>query len=397
MTAPVPYGMLPPEINSGWMYTGVGSGPLVASSAAWQALAAQLGSAGAAFQAVVEALVTGPWLGPSSISMAAAAAPYVVWQLATAANAEEAAAAASNAAAIFEAAHAGVVPPAEIEENRTRLATLIATNFMGVNAIPIAVTEADYDRMWAQDGTVMHGYSADAAAVTSSLVPFVPPLATTNPAGLAEQAAAVGQASGQAAGNASQQVSQTTMSAGGSPAESLLTTGPQLMGAIPQVLQGLSQPLTGVLGAPMQGLGQFQSLLSPLMGGMGMPGLSGFDGAAVAAPALAAEQSALGGGLGGLGGGFGGGGAAVSAALGRAGSLGGLSVPATWAASAQNSAAAAGPLSAPGASAPAAGAPASAGGAGMAGAPMAAMAGRENSPSGEPRYGTPVKVLPRQR
>src|ERR1700758_4611102 len=107
MTAPVPYGMLPPEINSGWMYTGVGSGPLVASSAAWQALAAQLGSAGAAFQAVVEALVTGPWLGPSSISMAAAAAPYVVWQLATAANAEEAAAAASNAAAIFEAAPAG--------------------------------------------------------------------------------------------------------------------------------------------------------------------------------------------------------------------------------------------------------------------------------------------------
>src|SRR5947208_3355195 len=75
------------------------------------------------------------------------------------------------------------------------------------NAAAIAATEADYDRMWSQDATVLYGYSADAAGITGSLIPFVPPAPTTNPAGFATQAAAVAQASGQAAGNAGQQAS----------------------------------------------------------------------------------------------------------------------------------------------------------------------------------------------
>ena len=126
------YGGLPPEINSGRIWAGPGSAALVESAAAWQALAAELGSAGLAMQAVLEALGTS-WLGPSSMTMAAAAAPYVAWMLAVAAQSQEAAVAAGNAAMAFEAAHAGVVPPPEIEENRVRLATLIATNFFGCN------------------------------------------------------------------------------------------------------------------------------------------------------------------------------------------------------------------------------------------------------------------------
>src|SRR5271163_1380453 len=142
---------VPPEINSGRMYAGPGSSSLVASAASWQALAAQLGSSGAAFQAVIEALTAGSWLGPSSISMALAAAPYVVWMIATAMQCEEAAAAAGQAAMAFEAARAGVVPPPVIAENRANLATLVATNFMGVNTPAIAANEAAYDEMWAQD------------------------------------------------------------------------------------------------------------------------------------------------------------------------------------------------------------------------------------------------------
>src|SRR6185503_5405774 len=75
------YGGLPPEINSGRIWAGPGSAALVESAAAWQALAAELGSAGAAMKAVLEALGTS-WLGPSSMTMAAAAAPYVAWMLA---------------------------------------------------------------------------------------------------------------------------------------------------------------------------------------------------------------------------------------------------------------------------------------------------------------------------
>jgi PPE-repeat protein len=48
VAAGVDYGVLPPEINSGRMWGGPGSASLAASAAAWQALAADLGSAGAA-------------------------------------------------------------------------------------------------------------------------------------------------------------------------------------------------------------------------------------------------------------------------------------------------------------------------------------------------------------
>ena len=89
------YGGLPPEINSGRIWAGPGSAALVESAAAWQALAAELGSAGLAMQAVLEALGTS-WLGPSSMTMAVAAAPYVAWMLAVAAQSQEAAVAAGQ-------------------------------------------------------------------------------------------------------------------------------------------------------------------------------------------------------------------------------------------------------------------------------------------------------------
>ena len=254
------YGGLPPEINSGRIWAGPGSAALVESAAAWQALAAELGSAGLAMQAVLEALGTS-WLGPSSMTMAVAAAPYVAWMLAVAAQSQEAAVAAGNAAMAFEAAHAGVVPPPEIEENRVRLATLIATNFFGCNSGAIAATEADYDRMWGQDATVLYGYAADAAGVTGSLVPFMPPAPTANPAGFAGQAASLAQASGTAAGNAAEKAStagtQAAQLPGGMDAQTMLSMGPQLMGTIPSVLQGFAQPAMQGFSAPMQSLGQF--------------------------------------------------------------------------------------------------------------------------------------------
>lgn len=68
------FAALPPEINSGRMYAGAGSGPLLAAASAWDALAAELGSAASSYESVVSSL-TGEWSGPSSTSMAAAADP----------------------------------------------------------------------------------------------------------------------------------------------------------------------------------------------------------------------------------------------------------------------------------------------------------------------------------
>src|ERR1700689_5972990 len=82
------FGAFPPEINSGRMYTGPGAGPMLAAAAAWDDLATELGSTAASYASTVSSLTGGAWQGPSSESMATAAATYVEWMNTTAAQAE---------------------------------------------------------------------------------------------------------------------------------------------------------------------------------------------------------------------------------------------------------------------------------------------------------------------
>lgn len=234
------FGALPPEINSGRMYVGAGSGPLLAAAAAWDELAAELRAAGASYNSTVEALAIGPWTGPSSIAMAAAAAPYVAWIHATGAQAEEAGAQAKLAAGAYEAAFAATVPPPVIAANRALLATLIATNILGQNTPAIAATEAQYMEMWAQDAAAMYGYAASSAAA-SQLTPFAEPPQTTNESAGPMQAAAVTQSSAQSGGNTATQLSslsttmQTAVNAGNA-APNAGTTGTGLSTGIGQNL-----------------------------------------------------------------------------------------------------------------------------------------------------------------
>ena len=58
------FAAFPPEINSGRMYTGPGSGPMLAAAAAWDGLANELQSAAASYSSVISSLTSGPWLGP---------------------------------------------------------------------------------------------------------------------------------------------------------------------------------------------------------------------------------------------------------------------------------------------------------------------------------------------
>ncbi len=361
------FAALPPEVNSGLMYAGAGSGPIIAAAAAWDAMAAELESAAAAYQSVVSGL-TGQWLGPASMSMAAAAAPYVTWLHSTAARAEQAGAKAKAAATAYETAFAMTVPPPVIAANRAQLAALVATNFLGQNTPAIMATEAHYLQMWAQDAAAMYGYAGSSAAATD-LTSFTAPKHHTNPGGLGNQAASVLQASGSSAGGHAQ-----TLSA-----------------AIPQALQGLSQPALGtgaatgtapgyegaglpgleldLLGAgaevgsfaPFEGGGlglEFGGLaieaatLGPFSGGVeGIGGIGGLGLIGGLAPADGASTLLPVGGVGPVAAGLGGsnpmGASAPVASLGGAGStgstwasagkatsLGSLSVPQAWAAAA---------------------------------------------------------------
>jgi PPE-repeat protein len=233
------FAILPPEINSGRMYTGPGAGPMLAAAAAWDDLATELGSTAASYASTVSSLTGGAWQGPSSESMATAAATYVEWMNTTAAQAEVTSSQAKAAVAAYEAAFAATVPPPVIEANRALLMMLIATNILGQNTPAIAATEAHYMEMWAQDATAMYGYAGSAGSA-SVLTPFTEPPQTTNLAGTAQQSAAAAQA-------------------GTSGASSIGTEITQFINSLPTALQNLAN---GLLQSPTTATGNLLSGLS---------------------------------------------------------------------------------------------------------------------------------------
>ncbi|MCV6972431.1 PPE family protein, partial [Mycobacterium bohemicum] len=226
------FAALPPEVNSARMYTGPGSGPMMAAAAAWNNAAAELSTTAAACQSVIAQLTGDQWVGPSSAAMATAAGPYVTWMHTTSALLQQAAAQAAASAAAYEAAYAMTVPPPVIAANRAQLAALVATNVLGQNTPAIAATEAHYGEMWAQDATAMYGYAAN-SAVAGRLAPLPSPAPANDPGGPGAQAAAVGGAGGTQAG----------------------LTG--LVSALPTAVQSLASPVAAAA-APAQ------SILDPL-------------------------------------------------------------------------------------------------------------------------------------
>jgi PPE-repeat protein len=320
------FGALPPEVNSARMYAGPGSGPLLTAAAAWDGLSAELYSTAASYRAVISALTGDVWLGPSSISMAAATATYTAWMTGAAGQAEDAAMHARLAAAAYETAFAMTVPPLEIAANRSLLAALVATNFLGQNTPAITATEAQYAQMWAQDAAAMYGYAASSASA-SQLTPFTPPAPTTNDAGWAAQSAAVAQATA------------------GAPARTVISAAPQLISALPNALQSLASPVssspadalsglapytglaaggTGIIGA---GVGALNSVLGIVAAGAEGSALTSGGGAAAVSGSVA--TGAIGSGAGVLAGQIEPA-ATVSTSLGKAGAVGALSVPPSW-------------------------------------------------------------------
>lgn len=198
--------MLPPEVNSGRMYVGAGSAPMMAAAAAWDRLATALGSAAAAYRTVISELGENSWRGPASISMAAAAIPYADWMTATATQAEAVAGQAWSAVAAYEAAFAATVPPPAIAANRTTLAVLVATNFFGQNLPAIAANQAEYAEMWAQDAAAMYSYGGNSAAATQ-LTPLSAAPQVTSPTAAGGHAAAAHSVAQSAAATASQSMS----------------------------------------------------------------------------------------------------------------------------------------------------------------------------------------------
>ncbi|OBJ18411.1 PPE family protein [Mycobacterium colombiense] len=334
------YGAFPPEFNSARIYSGPGSGSLMAAASAWSALAAELNSAALSYEQVITALSSEEWTGTASATMAQAAAPYAAWMTTTAAQAEEAATQARSAAAAYETALASSVPPPLIAANRMQSQQLQATNVLGQNTPLIAQLESQYGEMWAQDAGAMYSYAGQSSSATK-VTQFQKAPEVTNQSGQANQAAAVTNASA----NSTATNTSKTLQSLAQPAASTTTQ------ATTQAAQSTTDPLSELwflltgqttlptsLGSAVNGYSPFASLFYNTEG---LPYFS--TGMANTFTQIAKSVGAIGGaapaaakalpGLGGLGGMLGGGAAAAHpvAALGSAASVGGkLSVPVAW-------------------------------------------------------------------
>lgn len=311
------FAALPPEINSGRMYSGPGATPMLAAAATWGGLAAEFESAAESYASVISQL-TGEWSGPAATAMTTTTGDYTAWMRDVGAHAEQAAAHANSAASAYEAAFDMTVPPPVIAANRSRLATLIATNLLGQNTVAIAATEAEYAGMWAQDATAMYTYAA-ASASASALQPPTAPRSGPDPSGA------------------------TAAASSGAAAAPEGLSG--LVSALPQALQTLSGSASALTG-PVEAIGgsnpfgylagMIPAVASVGSVNMGKAALAKISAATAPPPTptpstlFAAELAAMSPQSSAGAAAVGGGGSPLAAQLGQADTVGRLSVPRNW-------------------------------------------------------------------
>jgi PPE-repeat protein len=324
------FGAQPPEITSARMYSGPGAGSMLSAAVAWDALAAELQSTSASYGSVISELTTGSWIGASSASMAAAAAPYLAWMSTTAAQAKEAATQTRVAASAYETAFAATVPPPVIAANRSQLASLVAANILGQNTATIAATEAQYGQMWAQDAAAMYGYAGASAAATR-VTPFREPPQTTNEGAQADQAAAATRAAASAAGTSAQSGQSSEQGFGLIPpmlqnlaSGNLLnnSSGASSPASVYEDLFSLASSINKfrsnadvTMSIPNLAMAEFQRFFEPAVTTVDIPKSSLGAGLAAVRPVIASRLAGV-----------------VSAGVGEASAVGALSVPPSWAA-----------------------------------------------------------------
>jgi len=162
----------PPEVITGRLMSGAGAAPMLAASAQYTAAAVAYEASADRLMAQMVYLSSN-WLGTTAQALQRTTARHLAWMRVLQAQLVLAASRTAAQAAAFTTAYTSMAQMPAIVENRVTTATLHATNFLGVNTIPIAVREGQYQAMWAQDVAVQTAYWA-ATVANTTFEPFVP-------------------------------------------------------------------------------------------------------------------------------------------------------------------------------------------------------------------------------
>lgn len=170
-----PWMAFPPEVQSAMLNFGAGVGPMLNSASYNLWLSSEYRWVASEVEALLREVRSGGWQGQAVEMFVGSCMPFLAWLMKAAADYMDVATQQEVVAAAYAAAVEAMPTQFELAANRVVRGVLMATNFFGVNTIPIALNEEEYVQMWVRAATTMATYSAISQSALAATPQATPP------------------------------------------------------------------------------------------------------------------------------------------------------------------------------------------------------------------------------